>query len=1236
MSKIKTYSQYGSVRSQAIRGSIHEYNMNLPASSDDPHGLTRGQVQQMQNRFESFLPKLAGANTVSRDFIRDVMPDEATIMPTPPGSGWSSMGFNRRQAVGFGSDLSALPSGSGSGQALVTQQRPYQPEFESPDRQQYPIHRILANRYWRLFYKLDPVIGNCIEMYGDMPWSDFELTGEGVDGSVKHQFQHMCDITKFRSILPFIAKELFVTGEAIPHLHYSDDEGIWTYIALHNPDQLEIIHAPFIDMEPIIQFVPDDRLRQVLLSDHYLTKKLRDSIPDHLISRLLARQNIELSPINATLIARKLHPYDTRGTSIISRMWRILMYEDAIFNASIATARRHAGPIKIAKLGNPQTGWIPDESHERRLMELVAQAELDVNAWIVYHYGVQFELVGTTDRVMTIDRHWDTIERVKLVAMGLSKAFLHGEVTYACFSEDSPVSYPDGSTKPIQDVQIGDKVLDKDGKIQTVETAWCEGTPDEVTEIDLWGIKDKIVVTNNHKWPVWAWPRTCACGCGENVRPGKCFVQHHHEQTGGRYNKIKLIKVDGEQEKPRQIPENYEPVQKLRSDELRKGDFLMIPRKFDPIKTDVTPELARLLGYHVAEGDFLKTRNEIVGIRFSFSGEEYHTWGKDVVGLLEKSGFKNSRRYKYKSRNASKATSQYRGDTERYHWFKSNAGEYATSKSLSEEVMRWPVKLKRELIIGAFRGDGSQVLHNVTNRHSLGYKEFCVCYTTTSSMLAEQMRMILAQLGFFACVKEQKERTGKDGSHRQKNYILFVYGNHARDLSKLVWNDKSVAPNLKNKIRDRFRVDDDYIYVPIRRIRQVKNIKKVYNLTISGSHSYLAHGIGTYNSAAAGLSVFLQRLKALREFIEDTWIYPKFFRQISIMNGWIKPTEAELSHKVRIRRSYRELIDDNRYIVPKIRWQRELDPAVNQEMLNAVQALQGMGVNVSDTTKFASAGMDFETELMQGIQDAKLKAKLKTQYPEIAQMLAPAPEPGAGGGMPGGGELPTAPGEAFEGFEPSEGGGVPIETLETAPLQEGASVEAGDDGEEHSYSTRSTLRSQLWNDDKYGNWHADDIVPLIELLETGDTGDEYWRDLADNEAFKKELNQFGAEGTWGYIEDFLIDANFPNGDIIDLRYILEKEGILLDGTKELKAEINKIVKEDSALNQRQSKALFMGIGSAEEQRDARRNFDNVRLGNKIGTRAAIMLQDLQKKRSASNRSQEHRLFSKRRFGSNPV
>ena len=399
----------GDPRLQAARNPYHA----------DAHGLTASQIEALNAKYESFLPKLV---TTDPEYQRSKILEED----------FRKIGATRApfRKLGFGGQY--IPGGSNMGQGtLVSAQTPYQPEFSSQDRQQYPVHRILANRYWRLFHKLDPVVGNCIDLYSEVPWSPYQLTGEGLDGEIKDHFECMCEQLELLALLPHMTREYLVVGEVFPHCFYDSDKHMWDYVTAHNPDQIEIVDAPFIRMDPIIELIPDQRLRAILSSGDPNLQKIREQMPSELLGRLLARQNIPLDNLNCGFLPRKLHPYDVRGTSILSRLWRVFMLEDAVFAATIATARRHAGPIKIAKLGNPQTGWIPGPEHEARLLELLAQAELDPHAFLVYHFGVQFEAFGTTDRVISVGREWETLERIKLVGLGVSKSFLHGEVTYA-------------------------------------------------------------------------------------------------------------------------------------------------------------------------------------------------------------------------------------------------------------------------------------------------------------------------------------------------------------------------------------------------------------------------------------------------------------------------------------------------------------------------------------------------------------------------------------------------------------------------------------------------------------------------------------------------------------------------------------------------------------------------------------------------------------------------------------
>jgi|GEM_PF-4508472 len=386
------------------------------------------QIKETRKKLSASEPRLFTPNSSSmrRQAISDVLP-EGSSLAVPFGGG-------RRSANSFFGG--SMPEGSslsgGSGNSMYHAQRPIMPEFDSPDREQYPRDRQKANFYWRLFHKYDPIFGNAIDMFAEMIVSDFDIVVKGDDSqTIKQTLEYMCDEVNLIEVIKYIIKEYLVIGECIPQNFFSEEKGIWTYTGFHNPDFIEIKDTPIIKMDPIINFVPDESLRAMLTDGTPESMELRQKLPNQFVSKVISRQKIKLSPVNCSFIARKLHPYDIRGTSLASRLWRIWVVEDASYASTIATYRRAASPLKVVKLGDPASGWIPDPSQEAKLLQLLAQAEMDPQAFLVWNYGISYEAWGSSERAVNIKNDHDTIEKVKLSALGLSKSFMSGEVSFA-------------------------------------------------------------------------------------------------------------------------------------------------------------------------------------------------------------------------------------------------------------------------------------------------------------------------------------------------------------------------------------------------------------------------------------------------------------------------------------------------------------------------------------------------------------------------------------------------------------------------------------------------------------------------------------------------------------------------------------------------------------------------------------------------------------------------------------
>jgi len=375
----------------------------------------------------NFEPRLVNGDPgyQRRELAASVLPKGSTLAVAP----------QHRQAAGFfsGTPHGVTPQGGGGGgSSMYHMQRPYMPQVESPDRVQYPKSRAEANADWRLFHRVDPIFGTAIDMYAEMLVSEFDIVvGDEKSTEIKNTLEYMCQTVNLLDRLKYMVREYLVLGEVIPHNFFDDDLGIWTYIGMHDPDYIEVVDAPIVNMDPILNFVPDENLRGLLSDGSPESREFKGRLPAEFVAKIMARQKIRLSPLNASFIPRKMHPYETRGTSIGSRMWRILMVEDAVYNSTIATYRRNAAPIKVIKMGDAASGWIPAPGSEVKLLEMLNRAETDPQSWILHHYGINFEAWGTQERAISIKGENDVIEKIKLMAVGLPKTLVTGEGTFA-------------------------------------------------------------------------------------------------------------------------------------------------------------------------------------------------------------------------------------------------------------------------------------------------------------------------------------------------------------------------------------------------------------------------------------------------------------------------------------------------------------------------------------------------------------------------------------------------------------------------------------------------------------------------------------------------------------------------------------------------------------------------------------------------------------------------------------
>jgi len=436
-----------------------------------------------------------------------------------------------------------------------------------------------------------------------------------------------------------------------------------------------------------------------------------------------------------------------------------------------------------------------------------------------------------------------------------------------CGLEGTEITKEFGLRCPIEQVNVGDKIIDKNGNTQIVEDHWCEGIPDKIVEIKTWGNR-KLEFTDNHHFPAFIWSRECQSGSGNPVNPGKLYASGHNGGRGnGTGGKVIIPSKLGNKHSLR-IPDNYEPIKKVRADKLREKDYLLMPRKFEEITPNVSVDYAYLLGIYVAEGWIY---NPSSSIQFGFHKNEDETLAEDTRLLLKKIGdLDTSTSYSKKCNGITVFTVNDQGKKDSrslINWLINNGGQYSNHKILSEEVMKWPLEYKKQFIKGLFRGDGCQTLSKKD-----GHLRYRISLDLTSKNIIDQVELILTQLGIAS------ERCDVDLSHKNKNtsYRLRIGTPHyAKKLGEMIWGDKSIYPSDKDDSLHKWQpfYDDNYLYIPIKSIKIINNDKPVYNMTVSGDHSYLAEGLGTYNSNdTASVIVGCHKMVQTAFYVKDPFV----------------------------------------------------------------------------------------------------------------------------------------------------------------------------------------------------------------------------------------------------------------------------------------------------------------------------------------------------------------------------
>ncbi|MCK4816854.1 hypothetical protein KA005_13880, partial [bacterium] len=283
------------------------------------------------------------------------------------------------------------------------------------------------NGLYRFFDDTDPLVGNAIRLHVEFPLSRVSLKDIG-DPVIQRHYEDMWERVQMDKLLFDIGLEYWRIGNVFPYGAWNVDDMMWEQFVILNPDYVTV-EGTYLNQRPFIKLQPDEHLKKIVTSGQ--PKFLYDQLPPEIVKYVRMGQEIPLSPQNVFHIAHNKSPYETLGRSIIKRILKSLIYEDRMSMANFAIATRQTIPITVVKIGDPNSGWVPNDEELSEVQELLSAREVDPNFTIIYHWGIDIQFYGASGKIWNLTNEFNRIMKWKMLGLGISEAILTGGSSYA-------------------------------------------------------------------------------------------------------------------------------------------------------------------------------------------------------------------------------------------------------------------------------------------------------------------------------------------------------------------------------------------------------------------------------------------------------------------------------------------------------------------------------------------------------------------------------------------------------------------------------------------------------------------------------------------------------------------------------------------------------------------------------------------------------------------------------------
>lgn len=905
--------------------------------------------------------------------------------------------------------------------------------------------REIIQRLYRDIYYNDAVGGSAVDLYSTLPFSEFGIGGI-TDDKIMEPYMETVERLNIRTLLSELSVDHLVSGAFLGSLLFDRNREIFLDIMTHRIEDAEIQALPFYGQDPIINVSIPEELRTILssTSDSKRVKQVQAMLGPDVIKTLTSAE-IELDAISTIYIPRKTFSNNPLGTSYYRRILPIYLIEKNLFRGTLVeSSRRQRGMLHIS-LGDGED-WIPTIEDMNATTDLFMNADADpLGAVITTRTGIATEELRAGGEFWKITDIWDSTVQNKLRALGISEAFLSGEVNYNCVSGDTLITTSKGI------IRIDEIAKKENGKIQDINLQSASRYGKEVAAKWLFQGKAPTVTISMHK-------ASSLCGTPKHkilvLNKQRTQWKQLSDIRIGDYVAIsldKLVRTSKLKLDLKTIPMIGKGIGR---GQLHSVDYELKKPKY------MTPELAFIMAFIIAEGTIQGTNIKVGNTNidlinkyidcfekvFNFKPTVSLAYTKGSVTEINGTTYTRNKDFylAITSRRGlvdwlselgcSHKTGRIEGKTPSYFkeipWAVLQADEesqlaflagyletdgYASKGGMTIEYSSYSSKLRNQMYVMlssmgimtslnktkvSIYGSNAAKLYAklkpylVSKQHDTFNKTgVCHYYGVPADSFLTTVRNAIVKSnnsGTVVRLQDGTELKVRKGTLKLKTkaflYDLFEAGVYDEFLQVLKRIDAETYTNLMELFTLK------YNFTPVETIKN-SGVKEVYDLSMQkgAEPSYNVNCIVGHNTSDTSLTVFVESLRAYRDMITRKLFYNKIFPLVSLVKGYTVNAKGKVVKRSGLldgdsEEVLRRMQDGSKLLIPTVHWAKQLKPEGDTAYLDILNTMTEKGVPVPLRAFAAAGGFNLEQLLQQQDDDFKLQKRLFAYQKELQKL----------------------------------------------------------------------------------------------------------------------------------------------------------------------------------------------------------------------------------------------------------